>query len=66
LARQCASARASAGPRDGWEVVDRLGYAWKVELSVRAAMAADGSVPARGEGNGAFYRPRAQPAVMAG
>jgi hypothetical protein len=49
LARQCVSARASAGSRDGRKVVGRLGYAWEVELGARAAMAVGGSVPARGE-----------------
>jgi hypothetical protein len=54
LARQCASAQASTGPRDERDVVGRLGYAWKVELDVRAAMAAGGLVPARGEAMAPF------------
>jgi hypothetical protein len=66
LARQCASARASAGSRDGRKVVGRLGFARKGRARREGGNGGRrlGARP-RG-GTGAFYRPRDRPAVTAG
>jgi hypothetical protein len=66
LARQCASARASAGSRDGRKVVDRLGCAGTGRVRREGGNGAWRLGARPREGPGAFYRSGGGPVMTAG